>query len=272
MGRPVADPRLLIFRLPFRCVTVYNSFKYRGRGADDIHLMKHFRSSLWLLFLMSLTISVNAAVIGISNGTFDGQIPSSTGVSFAIDGWFEENTNSNNYSEWLHRSNTDMGGNASTVLGFSNQNGYVYSQIGTYTAGEIVTISGDILQRAQSGSINNGFNLELLSGDFPSAADGTTLAVTFLATHVFSRSDLETLGIGAASGSTAYSVPFSVNLNSGTAGTDGSALWLRITRPAAGGEVFLDNLVAASVPEPSVAFLGGSGLLALIMRRRRQCE
>lgn len=233
--------------------------------------MKNFRSSLCLLFLSSLSISVNAAVIGISNGTFDGQIPSNTGVSFAIDGWFEENTDSNNYSEWLHRSDTDMGFNASTVLGFSNQAGYVYSQIGTYTADEVITISGDILQRAQPASINNGFNLELLSGGFSGAADGTALAVTLLATHVFSRADLETLGIGAASGSTAYSVPFSVNLNSGTTGTDGSALWLRITRPAADGEVFLDNLVA-SAPEPSVAFLVGGGLIALILCRRRQRE
>lgn len=234
--------------------------------------MKNFRPSLSFLFLSSLTISVNAAVIGISNGTFESQVPSNNGAIFSINGWFEESTNSNDYSEWLYRSNTDMGLNASTVLGFSNQNGYVYSQIGTYTADEIVTISGDILQRAQPGSINNGFNLELLSGDFPGAADETALAVTLLATHVFSRADLETLGIGAASGSTAYSVPFSVDLNSGTAGADGSALWLRITRPAAGGEVFLDNLVAVSTPEPSVAFLCGGGLLALIIYRRRQRE
>jgi hypothetical protein len=155
---------------------------------------------------------------------------------------------------------------------FQNQTGYVYSQIGTYTADEVVTISGDILQRAQLGSINNGFNLQLLSGDFPGAADGTALGVTLLATHVFSRADLESLVIGAASSSNAYSVPFSVNLNSGTSGTDGSALWLRITRPAAGGEVFLDNLVAVSTPEPSVAFLSGSGLLTLILFRRRQRE
>uniref|UniRef100_UPI003783F26D hypothetical protein n=1 Tax=Prosthecobacter sp. TaxID=1965333 RepID=UPI003783F26D len=249
---------------------VYHPLKFCRRRAKDFYFMKNFRPSLCLLFLSSLTISVNAAVIGISNGTFDGQIPSNTGVAFAIDGWFEESTDSNNYSEWLHRSDTDMGVNASTVLGFSNQNGYVYSQIGTYTADEVVTISGDILQRAQLGSINNGFNLQLLSGDFPGAADGTSLAATLLATHVFSRADLVGLGIGAASSSTAYSAPFSVNLNSGTAGTDGSALWLRITRPAAGGEVFLDNLVAVSTPEPSVAFLGGGGLLALILCRRRQ--
>lgn len=231
--------------------------------------MKNFNLLVCLLSLSVSTCWVNATVIGISNGTFDGQTPSPGGAIFAINGWFEENTNSNNYSDWLYQSFADMGSNSSTVLGFSNTSGYVYSQIGTYTANEVVSISGDILQRAQLGSINNGFNLELLSGDFPSAADGTALGVTLLATHVFSRADLVTLGIGAASGSTAYSVPFSVDLNSGTAGTDSSALWLRITRPAAGGEVFLDNLVA-STPEPSVTLLGGAGLIALILRRRRQ--
>jgi len=253
-------------------VIVYHPLKFCRRRANDFYFMKKFRPSLCLLFLSSLTISVNAAVIGISNGTFESQVPSNNSAIFAINGWFEESTNSNSYSEWLYRSTTDMGVNVSTVLGFSNQTGYVYSQIGTYTADEIVTISGDILQRAQLGSINNGFNLQLLSGDFPGAADGTALAVTLLATHVFSRADLVGLGIGAASSSNAYSVPFSVNLNSGTSGTDGSALWLRITRPAAGGEVFLDNLVAVSTPEPSVAFLSGSGLLTLILFRRRQRE
>jgi len=34
----------------------------------------------------------------------------------------------------------------------------------------------------------------------------------------------------------------------------------------------LDNLVAVSTPEPSVAFLSGSGLLTLILFRRRQRE
>jgi hypothetical protein len=238
--------------------------------AKDFDVMKNFRSSLCFLFLSSLSISGNAAVIGISNGTFESQIPLNNGAIFAINDWFEESTNSGSYSEWLYRSSTDMGVNTSSVLGFSNQVGYVYSLIGTYTANEVVTISGDILQRAQLASINNGFNLELLAGEFLTAADGTALNVTLLDTHVFSRADLETLGIGAASSSTAYSAPFSVNLNSGTAGTDGSALWLRITRPAPDGEVFLDNLVAVSIPEPSVAFLSGGGLFALILGRRRQ--
>jgi hypothetical protein len=225
--------------------------------AKDFDVMKNFRSSLCFLFLSSLSISGNAAVIGISNGTFESQIPPNNGAIFAINDWFEESTNSGSYSEWLYRSSTDMGVNTSSVLGFSNQVGYVYSLIGTYTANEVVTISGDILQRAQLASINNGFNLELLAGEFLTAADGTALNVTLL-------------GIGAASSSTAYSAPFSVNLNSGTAGTDGSALWLRITRPAPDGEVFLDNLVAVSIPEPSVAFLSGGGLFALILGRRRQ--
>lgn len=220
------------------------------------------------------SLCANANVTGITNGSFESQTLSSGNEVLNVTDWYESSTT--DYSDWVFKSDSAFGTLDQTViLGFSrSESGYVYQQIGTYTGGETVNVTGQVLQRAASGSTNNGFRLELLSGDFASAADGTALAATILDTKDFDRTMLTSApyNFGVASGSTAYAANFSATLSSGLSGTNGSQLWLRISGLGKPGEVFLDNLAASAVPEPSTYGLAGTGALvgAVFLRRRRR--
>lgn len=223
-----------------------------------------------LIFFASLAAATQicplcAAVTGIINGDFETDGLAVNAEVQSITSWFESATpGSGGYQDWLMRnsSTTTFAGNTTTVAAFSATTGYIYQQIGTYTAGEQVTLTGLAMKRAAIGSQFTGVTIELLAGNF-SGADGTLLTATVLDTEV-----LTAAGLGLpTSGATAGSSPFTVVLDSGTSGVEGTALWIRLSKPNAGGEVFLDNL--AAVPEPSLALLGAMGLIGGCFRRRR---
>ena len=221
--------------------------------------LQHLR---FLPAAIALCGDAQATVVSITNGNFEAQTPTDGGAIQFITSWFE--STSSGYQDWLFRStnNNVIAGNSSTLLGFSSTGGYVYQQIGSYTVGEQVTVSGDAFKRGLAASSQfSGFKIELLAGNF-TGADGTALVATLLGSQDFTATDL---GL-PTSGTTSASSPFSVTFDSGSSGVEGSALWVRLSKLGTSGEIFLDNL--AAVPEPSALLLGAIGLVPLMVRRR----
>jgi hypothetical protein len=218
-----------------------------------------------------------AAIIGITNGNFETDpAVTSGGDRQNITSWFESATpaNGSGYQDWLFRSTLGfaaegIGSNTTNIAAFSTTTGYIYQQIGTYTPNEQITIAGDALKRAASGSQFTGLRIELLTGNF-TGADGTALVATSLGIV-----NLTAAGLGLpTSGATAASAPFSTVFNSGTSGTTGQPLWIQFSKPNTGGEVYIDNLsaVGAVVPEPSTCALILCGLIGLSLPLRRRFE
>ena len=213
---------------------------------------------------MLTATAAQAALVGITNGNFETQVLTSPNYTSAITDWFESNLEPSDgqptfYHDWLYKEAGHFT-NGTNLLGLSEpvNAGYVYQQIGTYSANEIIEVSGIALKRL----VNNfgGFTVSLLSGNF-SGADGTPLSATLLDSASFTGA-----GLGLPTGSGAAQAPFSANLDSGNAGVGGTPLWLLITPSnSEGTETFLDNLQA--VPEPGgLVLLGAAGVLGV--RRR----
>lgn len=223
-----------------------------------------------LLALCGLGVATvaSAQVTGIVNGDFEAQTLGLGSDTQDITGWYDS---MGNYNDWLYHSPSEFSSLDSTnILGFSSAAGYVYQQIGTNLADYSVVISGTVLQR--SGESNQGFRLELLAGDFPSAADGTPLTATLLDTVIFDRSTLTNAPYNFSDG-TKDAADFLATLNTGSSGVVGSQLWLRISAyNISGQELFLDNLAASAtpVPEPATyATVAGAAMLAFACYRRR---
>lgn len=217
------------------------------------------------LAIFATASPAHAAVTALVNGNFEADPPApNNGDIQVITSWFEGFTpaTGSGYQDWLFRSTTEIPTNSTNVLGFSTTTGYVYQQIGTYTSGEQVTFTGDAYKRATATSQFTGMTVQLYSGNFTGADGSDITSLTLLDTQTRSAAQLGLPTSGIPGGSAA----FSITLDSGIAGIEGTALWLRISKPNAGGEIFLDNL--AVVPEPSTALLGGLGVLALLRRRR----
>lgn len=226
--------------------------------------MKSVRNILGLAVVgasLSAAGVARANVVGLTNGDFEAQGLASGAVVQSVNDWYESSTAAD-YNDWLWHNNTAQMVTTSTVFGMSKTVGYIYQQIGTYTPGETVAVSGDAYKR----SITNfrSVTVGLYAGNF-TGADGTPLVATLL-----DSTTLTAAGLGF-SGSPSHA-GFSFTLDEGSSGVAGQPLWIRIAATAEGSESFLDNLSVAAVAVPTPAALPAGlsllGLAAFSARRR----
>lgn len=227
-----------------------------------------------LVSLLYVAALAPAEVIGLTNGDFENTTSS-----------YEQDVNS-----FFESSNTDWaeftveGTNAtrlSTANAFNSTqtlsmsvDGYVYQQVGTYTANEIVTLTGSAYRsRVHNNALD--FTVKLYAGDVTGATGSTlsTLGATELDSVTITSAGL---GFTGTSPDSSLEAALDVDLLSGNSGTDGQALWLEIAYSAgSGGETYFDNLAVSGVviPEPGTFVLSILALAGLAFfgcwRRRR---
>ncbi|GAF75865.1 unnamed protein product [marine sediment metagenome] len=224
-----------------------------------------------LVSLLYVAALAPAEVTGLTNGDFENttepyeQDVNSFFESSNID-WAEftvEGTNGNRLS-------TANAFNSTQVLGLG-VDGYLYQQIGTYTADEIVTLTGSAY-RTLSHENALDFTVKLYAGDVTGATGSTlsTLGATELDGVTITSAGL---GFTGTSLDSSLEAALDVDLLSGNSGTDGQALWLEIAYSAGeGGETYFDNLAVsgAVIPEPSTFALLGMGVIGMLLLVRRR--
>ncbi|MCW1921351.1 hypothetical protein OKA05_02230 [Luteolibacter arcticus] len=230
-----------------------------------------------------LTTPGNAALV-VTNGGFGTNSVNAQYIDDASAGaqndpaWFES-TASTNWIEgsWTNSDSTTFPSGTGPALlfdGGSATMGWTYQSLGTVTATEIslgtLRIFSDFAEKTDGAS--NGARFDIFTGNF-SAADGTDVlgagGITSLGTITLNASDQ---GLTAAAGNASrQSNVFVGNIDiSGL--SIGDQVWLRIaeSRDTAftSGDLIVDNVSIAVVPESSIALLGAFGVLGLLRRRR----
>lgn len=207
--------------------------------------------------------SARATTISVTNGDFEKQ----DGKSGAVTDWYESSVTTNDgigqyYQDWLYKDTSTgwFGSNTTEVFGMSDQNGWIYQQIGTYTPGMQVQIAGDAILAKPVGEEFRPLSVELWTGG---GSPGDTIGLdsigaTKVASTIFTAGDL-----GLVLGGGAQTAHWSTTLT--PTGASGDALWLRLAVGTANGEAFLDNISAsATVPEPTTIVLAVSGIIGLL--------
>jgi hypothetical protein len=105
------------------------------------------------------------------------------------------------------------------------------------------------------GAFNNGSILndgQLVSGTMTASYDAVAGTVSFVTTGLNTNADFVDIDLGGNTGDDAWNFGFSARVG------------------GANQDVFIDNLVITTVPEPSGLALLGLGTLGLLLRRRRR--
>lgn len=232
-----------------------------------------------LLFLAVLTacIQSRATVVGFTNGDFDADSFASGASSDLqqISGWFDSERA---FGAWLinqpaaFADGSVAGSGATNHLALTNLGGnpsWVYQQIGTYTPGESLVVSGDALNRAGYDTFRP-VTFRLYSGS-PSFASFLSDSVD-VAGLGFTLLDTKTLAAPASfTDLSASAQSFAMTLDAGAAGVEGDLLVLEISTDAE-GDTYLDNLSVSAVPEPASSGLVGASVLALVAGLRRRAR
>jgi len=233
---------------------------------------KMMRTNLaWLLSAATLSLPAQAALfaVPIDNASFEDP---DIGTTFGAltTGWaangsttLQDNASNSNFPQTIY--GTQWGG-----AGNGAASGSIYQQVGTWDPNVEYLVSW--LAGDRSNRLFLGMQVELWAG-------GTALGE---GNDAFTLSGTELSALGAQliesydtptdwSGSGVVTEEQSHVFNTGNAFTSGDALWLRVVgegAPTGGPQQFFDNFAISEVPEPSVALLGGLGLLGLLRRRR----
>jgi hypothetical protein len=228
-------------------------------------------------------------ITGLANADIDFDTLPDPGQSESITAWFESTTANGifdnlvikNSSSALGSEGFGAAGNGTNILGFNGGppnglpgTGYAYQQIGSYTPGERIQVTGEALRRDSHDFANFTIGLYVGSGvaadgidvaTFATLADSAGVLGSDLGLRVNSSFTFASTGVGAAG------TNFEVVLDSGVSGTPGDPLWVRFSADTVGEYVgvYLDNLsVASAVPEPSTFVLAILGVSSLTMLRR----
>jgi MYXO-CTERM domain-containing protein len=127
----------------------------------------------------------------------------------------------------------------------------IYKSTGvTGSINETITISFDLLGRSDSAVYTGTFTASLWDG------------VPGVGTQLVSN-----VPVNPAAGITS-AISFSTTLVSNTAANLHVAFNAGVSGNGAFQQAIIDNVLVTAVPEPSVALLGGLGMLALLRRRR----
>ena len=228
--------------------------------------MKH---AITLITASALVGTANAGLT-ITNGDFEAPaLASDNTFSTAIDDWFVSSTGG--FSEYTFR-NLDQLGDEDANLQIEGAGGYIYQSLGTLDGDELtVAVDGTAINR----SIRpfSDVIIELFSGSFPTAANGTPLTgLTSLGSTTLTGADFSfTTGQSESAPIVPEQAAFSTGTFDVSGLSAGTEIWVLITSPGAGGgnAAGLDDLsLDVVVPEPtSLGLLGLGGLL--IARRRR---
>ena len=180
-----------------------------------------FKRVAGVLFVVAvvvlLAVPAKATVIDVTNGDFEAQYCGDEYDVSPITDWYDNNDGS---KVSIYNDSFGFPGRGN-VCEFDSPDGsgYIYQQIGTYTAGETVSISGLACARAMPENFvglgykwtYNSLNVQLWSGGNGSAADGTVLGsggvdATLVATHTITPAALGWPATGIAFLQTAFNV------------------------------------------------------------------
>jgi len=181
-------------------------------------------------------------------------------------GWYESTTTTN----WVEGT-WSLTGTIVLLMDGTGTGAYVYQSLGTVDAADIATgtfaLKSDFFEKPDD--TTNNILFDVYEGTFAGAAHGNDIAgagLTNLASVDLSATDQ---GLTFAAGDSSTQLQQDI-LTFDVSGLNvGDEVWLRIGGGNTGGDILMDNLTIAPVPEPSSTALRGLGGLALILRRRK---
>lgn len=213
-----------------------------------------------------LNVPAQATVTSLTNGNFETDTVTGGEYTAAITSWYQSDL-TNGYKEFLIK-NTTIFNNSTNVLDFGGGQGYVYQAIGTYTAGEQLAVSGELLCRYMSGKTWTypNVDIKLYATTATAGANGTAITslagATLLDSYTLSYSSLGLPSKGNSTGTASWSAKLTENVKSGVSA--GETLWLMVTPTASVGtwnNIAMDNLSVAALPPANVTVLPTSGSL-----------